>query len=311
MHTREIQIFQLAQTALNDEQVRAWLDSIGATEFQLPEGVTDPATLVGLAAKRCYMAFQEGLNPNITKVRKKWHKYLENILKQAHGSVFEHATYTFAIENITRVFTGEMNRHRAGVAISEGSMRYIRFDDISYWEPHSILPGSLLLCPQCPICKGTGAIRREEPDEVISADKVPCPTCNGTGREGADIEFEERKWKTRAIFADTFQTIEDTYKRLIELWEIDDGNFDSKKKLTSLFRRIIPMGVCTGGVWTYNIRALRHVIGMRSHPAAEEEICYVATTIAKMMIEDLEPMMFGDLELDSVTNCWVPKFWKV
>ena len=70
-----------------------------------------------MAAKRCYMSFEAGLNPNVTRVRKDLTEYLDNVLKSGHGSVLEHATYTFAIENVSRVFTGELNRHRAGVGI--------------------------------------------------------------------------------------------------------------------------------------------------------------------------------------------------
>lgn len=133
----EITVRVLARTVVDREAVREWLDEMGADEFEIPdeETVSDPALLVALAAKQCYMAFQPGLNPNVNKVRNDMVEYLDNVLKQRHGSVLEHAVLTFAINGCSRVFTGEMNRHRAGVGISERSMRYIRYTNIRFWMP--------------------------------------------------------------------------------------------------------------------------------------------------------------------------------
>ena len=133
----EIRVFQIARTVVDREAVRAWLNDLGADEFEIPEEdtVSDPALLVALAAKQCYMSFQPGLNPNVNKVRKDMVDYLVNVLKQRHGSVLEHSVFTFGVNGCSRVFTGENNRHRAGVAISERSMRYIRYDKIDFWMP--------------------------------------------------------------------------------------------------------------------------------------------------------------------------------
>jgi thymidylate synthase (FAD) len=69
------------------------------------------------------------------------------------------------------------------------------------------------------------------------------------------------------------------------------------------------MGVATGGVWTGNLRALRHVIAMRTDPAAEEEIFEVFRRIGKHMIEN-EPMLFHDFE-EHDTGFLQPRNWKV
>src|SRR5512137_845150 len=109
MRNVDIEVFCTAQTRVNRDEVRRWLDFIGANGFEIPQedACSDPALLVALAAKRCYMSFEPGLNPNVTKVRKDLTEYLDNVLKSGHGSVLEHACYSFAIENISRVFTGE------------------------------------------------------------------------------------------------------------------------------------------------------------------------------------------------------------
>jgi thymidylate synthase (FAD) len=52
-------------------------------------------------------------------------EYLQNILRQGHGSVFEHATYVMLIEGISRSCSHELVRHRAGWGFSQLSQRYV------------------------------------------------------------------------------------------------------------------------------------------------------------------------------------------
>lgn len=319
MHTVDIKIFCTAQTRMNGAEVRRWLDHIGAKETPVPyvgniddKEVTDAGAVCGLCAKRCYMSFEPGLNPNVTKVRKVWHDYLANILKQGHGSVIEHASWTFAIEGVSRVFTGELNRHRAGVAISEGSMRYIRFDDIGFWMPISLKEGNMLLMPtrKCKDCYKGQIVAN--PDSVHQFPK-DCGTCHGTGRlYDMDLEdFEGCKADTRDYFKKGFKEMEDNYKELCTIWDIENmKTFSVKKKLTSMFRRLIGMGVATGGTWTFNARALRHVIAMRTSPHAEEEIALAIGMVGKYIVES-EPSLFGDFSIDADTGAWVPKNVKI
>jgi thymidylate synthase ThyX len=86
-------------------------------------------------------------------------------------------------------------------------------------------------------------------------------------------------------------------------------NFHYKKVVTSCLRRIVGLGVATGGVWTGNMRALRHVIAMRATEAAEEEIFYVFDQIARMMVAK-EPLIFSDFKTDE-NGFWTPEHWKV
>lgn len=268
-----IEIFNVGRTVVDRAEVRRWLDHVGADGYEVPgpDVATDPALLIALAAKRCYMSFEPGLNPNVTRVRSDLVAYLDNILASGHGSVLEHAVYTFAIEGVSRVFTAEMNRHRAGWAISEGSLRFIRFDrDIPYWIPTSL-----------------------------------------TERASDDPDLADRKAASRAVFDATFETVEHYYAELLKIWEMDEGdkNFDYKKRVTSCLSRIVPLGVATGGVWTGNVRALRHVIALRTEPAAEEEIFHVFSRIAELMLA-AEPALFGDLERTEAGG-FAPRYLKV
>ena len=75
------------------------------------------------------------MNPNVTKVRKENREYLANIIKVKHGSVIEHSYLNFIFADVSRVFTHELVRHRAGVAISQESLRFVRLEDLGQWLP--------------------------------------------------------------------------------------------------------------------------------------------------------------------------------
>ncbi|MFN2525032.1 MAG: FAD-dependent thymidylate synthase, partial [Actinomycetota bacterium] len=60
----------------------------------------------------CYRSWKEGLNPNVTRVRKDQAEYFLNLLRSGHGSVLEHANYSFILYNVSRIATHEIVRHR-------------------------------------------------------------------------------------------------------------------------------------------------------------------------------------------------------
>src|SRR5580704_8389724 len=72
-------------------------------------------------------------------------EYLQNILKQAHGSVLEHVSFTFVLHNVSRVFTHEVVRHRPGTAVSQESLRFVRLDELPFWFPEWALADAELM----------------------------------------------------------------------------------------------------------------------------------------------------------------------
>ena len=133
----EPRVFLLARPAINEEGLSAYLQAVGATGW-----ATDASSagekLIEVAGRSCYRSFEPGLNPNVTKIREGNKTYLENILKVKHGSVLEHANWTFAFFNVSRIFTHELVRHRAGTAISQESLRFVRLTEIGMWMPPEI-----------------------------------------------------------------------------------------------------------------------------------------------------------------------------
>jgi thymidylate synthase (FAD) len=93
---------------------------------------TDGERLAEFAGRLCYMSQS---NPAGRSTR----DYLENIKKQGHGSVLEHANYTVLLEGVSRSLTHELVRHRAGFAYSQLSQRYVDESDAAFVVPPAML----------------------------------------------------------------------------------------------------------------------------------------------------------------------------
>jgi len=93
---------------------------------------TDGERLAEFAGRLCYMSQK---NPASRTTR----DYLENIKKQGHGSVLEHANYSLLLEGVSRSLTHELVRHRAGFAYSQLSQRYVDESDAAFVVPPAII----------------------------------------------------------------------------------------------------------------------------------------------------------------------------
>lgn len=236
----------------------AWWNRIGSGASRFG-AVPAAEGLIEFMGRLCYRSWEPGLNKNVTKVREDRGEYLLNVLRSGHGSVLEHASFSFVVHNASRVLTAELCRHRAGIAISEQSLRYVRLDDLSFRLPPTLSP---------------------QAQELMG----------------------------RAV-----EHLEEVITDLIENEITDDMKFAQKKEITSAIRRIAPLGLATEIGWTANIRAIRHVISMRSASGAEEEIRVFADQVAKIMQQKC-PLLFGDFVEEPVVGgppAWETPNWKV
>jgi thymidylate synthase (FAD) len=137
-------VFLISRPSIDVEGVRGYLESVGGSswaERRLRNGdQSDAQLLVEFCGRVCYRSWEPGLNRNVTRIREDQHEYLGNLLSSLHGSVLEHANYTFAFRNVSRVFTHELVRHRAGSAFSQESLRYVRLTDIGFRVPTALEP---------------------------------------------------------------------------------------------------------------------------------------------------------------------------
>lgn len=222
------------------------------------QGLFSSETPIEVSARLCYLSFATDLNANLSRIRTDSKEYMYNILKSGHGSVLEHASGTFIFTNVSRVFTHELVRHRAGTAFSQTSMRFVRIDEI----------------------------------------KCVLPKINSSKRE--EIE---------SVFQDTISCIESAIKKLNEIVNIDSLSFEEKKFYTSLFRRLAPEGIATNISFTANLRALRHIIELRTSPTAEIEMRKVFREVFLIswftwphVFQDFKIKFDGEDKLHSIEN---------
>jgi thymidylate synthase (FAD) len=140
-------VFLIARPSVDVEGMRGYLEDVGGAswlERRLDEAEeaspNDGELLVEFGGRVCYRSWEPGLNPNVTRVRTDQREYFANVLRSGHGSVLEHANYSFALRNVSRVFTHELVRHRAGSAFSQESLRYVRLTDIGFRVPPALEP---------------------------------------------------------------------------------------------------------------------------------------------------------------------------
>ena len=99
---------------------------------------TDGERLAEYAGRLCYMSQKNPANRDTRE-------YLDNIKRQGHGSVLEHANYSLLIEGVSRSLTHELVRHRAGFAYSQLSQRYVDESHAAFVVPPAILGDESLL----------------------------------------------------------------------------------------------------------------------------------------------------------------------
>ncbi len=93
-------------------------------KVQLISHSADPDKVVTMAAKLCYSPVGvESIGNNLTDEQVE--KFLNMLVSIGHESPVEHASFTFAIEGISRACSHQLVRHRIA-SYSQQSQRYVR-----------------------------------------------------------------------------------------------------------------------------------------------------------------------------------------
>jgi thymidylate synthase (FAD) len=242
------------------------MNEIGGPNWNPDPQAAGGEILIEAAGRVCYRSWQEydpeipdGTNPNVSRVRGNTKDYIRNMLAHEHGSTLEHASATFILKDVSRVFTHEIVRHRAGTAFSQESLRYVRLDNLAFWFP-----------------------------EAVKGNK-----------------------KALAKYNEVVGFLESVQRDLAAVFDIQNiKDFTSKKKLTSTFRRLAPIGLGTTIMVTGNLRAWRHIIAMRTNEGAEEEIRTVIGEVARILKNEY-PNVFQDMTCDEKTDAWEFAYKKV
>lgn len=103
---------------------------------QLLAWTGDPERIVSAAARLCYSS-----SPASDLVRKttpeKQAYFIKKLLDMGHQSPLEHASYTFAVEGVSRALSHQLVRHRIA-SYSQKSQRYVEENNFSFITPPSV-----------------------------------------------------------------------------------------------------------------------------------------------------------------------------
>lgn len=96
----------------------------------------DPDRTVAAAARLCYSKIHAADIKNELS-QDKIESLLKGIAAKGHLSTFEHASFTFAIEGVSRALTHQLVRHRIA-SYSQQSQRYVSEEAFEFITPPSI-----------------------------------------------------------------------------------------------------------------------------------------------------------------------------
>jgi thymidylate synthase (FAD) len=93
----------------------------------------DADNLAEFGGRLCYQSWERPNPDTATNAG-----YLDNIIKQQHFSVLEHASATFYLDGISRSLTHELVRHRH-LSFSQVSQRYVDSSKVRFIPPPAII----------------------------------------------------------------------------------------------------------------------------------------------------------------------------
>ncbi len=127
---REPKVYLVGRQMVNAEALTQFLDDHDVTKWSTD---TEEAgeKLVEVAGRLCYMSFAKP-RPGGNSA------YIGHILEVGHGSVLEHAVFNLILTGVSRSFTHELVRHRAGMGYSQLSQRFVDESECAFVEPEPI-----------------------------------------------------------------------------------------------------------------------------------------------------------------------------
>lgn len=111
-------------------------------DVQLLYHTPNPERSIAAAARLCYAPvgaaeLMESMSDEAVK------RVLRTVITSGHLSALEHASYTFALDGVSRAMTHQLVRHRLA-SYNQQSQRYVSYDD----EPYFIVPPAVQEDPE-------------------------------------------------------------------------------------------------------------------------------------------------------------------
>jgi thymidylate synthase (FAD) len=242
-------VYLVGKQTVGDVELDRFLADHGVTWES--DSAVAAEVLTETAGRVCYLSFarpRPGGNA----------AYLHHIKEVGHGSVLEHAVWSFIITGVSRSLTHELVRHRSGWSYSQLSQRYVDESVAEYVEP-----------------------------DIIAAD----PELHAIWLEAvqhAHTAYLRLAEKLNAKLADP-------QAAAAVMLPPDADRTTRRKTARQAARSVLPNATETKIFVTANARALRHFLEQRGSVFAEPEIRKLAGKILDILQQE-SPHLFGDYE---------------
>lgn len=253
-------VYLIGIQSVQDEAVFQFLSDETNASNWVTDSTVSGEELIEIAGRVCYMSYEKP-RPGGNKA------YIDHILQVGHGSVLEHAVFTFIVAGVSRTLTHELVRHRAGWSYSQLSQRFVDESHASVVVPPALASeveaylawqeGGCTDSPKGPASIGQDWIREMENDLA-------------------------------------------GYRRLSDYLYSKYADMTDKtarrKAAREAARSVLPNATETKVTCTANARALRHFIEMRASAGADAEINRLAIVLCRTL-QAAAPNIFGDYQI--------------
>ena len=225
----------------------------------------DPQQVVAMAAKLCYSASEiENIKDGLDE--EKTANFIKMLSDMGHGSPFEHASFTFGIENISRACSHQLVRHRIA-SYSQQSQRYVDGTKFDFVTPPAIEKSEKAYNAYKKVIDMQSEAYREIRDALI-VDYIK------------ENSKEELSGTDEEIIAKYKETNKQKYSQIVKI-----ANEDA--------RFVLPNACTTKIICTFNTRSLENFFAHRCCNRAQWEIRMVAQQMLEKCLE-VAPQLFAN-----------------
>lgn len=233
----------------------------------------NPEKIVAVSAKLCYAGCTiDELEDNLTE--EQIAKFVNMLMKIGHESPLEHASFTFAVEGVSRVTEQQLTRHRiASYSIQSG--RYVSRDNASFYCPEDIENNS----ESKELYEGFCELSKETYNKIT--EELLMQYVYDFLMKKADLYSEDIRGN-KSLMTEIMET---NYKKEYNAF---------KKRAIENARMVFPNSLETKIIFTMNLRTLINFFDHRCCFRAQDEIRELANEMLKICRKNF-PLLFNKL----------------
>ena len=114
---RNPKVYLIGRQSVDEAEIDRFLDDHDVSQWATDTEIAGQK-LCEVAGRVCYMSFGSRQSGKSNA------EYIQNLIRNGHESVLEHAVWSFVVAGVSRAFTHQLVRHRVGFAFSQLSQQY-------------------------------------------------------------------------------------------------------------------------------------------------------------------------------------------